>query len=63
MKQAWQALIDSQRPAASDGELTSVDNRIDAAHRQRDAARRVRQPAAISLLPGGNVNDLPASVK
>ncbi len=54
MKQAWQALIDSNGQRIS-GELTSVDNRID----PRTASVMLRAEFANprhQLLPGGNVN-------
>ncbi len=54
MKQAWQALIDSNGQRVS-GELTSVDNRID----PRTASVMLRAEFANprhQLLPGGNVN-------
>ncbi|MBD4427913.1 HlyD family efflux transporter periplasmic adaptor subunit, partial [Xanthomonas citri pv. citri] len=53
MKQAWQALIDSNGQRIS-GELTSVDNRID----PRTASVMLRAEFANprhQLLPGGNV--------
>ncbi|MFZ3617888.1 efflux RND transporter periplasmic adaptor subunit [Leclercia barmai] len=63
MKQAWQALIDSNGQRVS-GELTSVDNRID----PRTASVMLRAEFANprhQLLPGGNVNVFlrPASVQ
>ncbi|MEG5434506.1 efflux RND transporter periplasmic adaptor subunit [Enterobacter asburiae] len=54
MKQAWQALIDSNGQRVS-GELTSVDNRID----PRTASVMLRAEFANprhQLLPGGSVN-------
>ena len=55
MKQAWQALIDSNGQQRISGELTSVDNRID----PRTASVMLRAEFANprhQLLPGGNVN-------